>query len=319
MTFFKRSISPLFKTKRVNIFLLFIVLAVLFSVLTKLSNKYTRTFSFQANPINVPEDIVVINDSTNVLRITISAFGFRQIKYYFTNPKIDIDFSSLDKKNTHFNWIAKRELPNVIQQFNINEKIINISPDTLTFRYDTDSVKMVPVLLNSEVKFSSGFDLTETFRLEPDSIKIIGPKVIIDTILEVNTEKLTLDNVNSNITSHVKIKLPNQNQDLKFSHTEVQVFGTVEKFTEGTVDVPINIINVPKGVKINYYPKEVSVIYYTSLSNFNSISSSSFIIECDYNSLTDNDLYLIPKIVKQPDFVKNARLNVNRIEFILVQ
>lgn len=317
MTVFKRNIIPLFKTKRINIFILFIVLALLFSILTKLSKNYTQTFSFHINAINVPEDIVIIKDTTNVIHITLTAFGFRQIKYYFTNPTIDVDFSALDKNTTHFNWIAKRELSNIIEQFDINEKIENINPDTLFFRYDVNIIKKVPIVLNSDIKFLSGYDLIETFNLEPDSIKVIGPRILIDSILEIPTEKLVLDNINSDVENIIKLKLPNQNQDLKFSHTQIQVSGVVEKFTEGTIDVPINIINVPKNIKIEYYPKVVPVIYYTSLSNFKSISSSSFIVECDYNVLNNKDSYLIPKIVQQPEQVKNARLNIKRVEFII--
>jgi hypothetical protein len=128
-----------------------------------------------------------------------------------------------------------------------------------------------------------------------------------------------LENIISDVNSTVKLKLPRQHQDLKFSQEQVQVIGTVEKFTEGIIDVPVNVINIPKNIKIKYYPKTVPVIYYTSLSNFKSISSSSFIVESDYNSLSAADSYLIPKIVQQPDVVKNARLSIKRIEFILVQ
>ena len=113
--------------------------------------------------------------------------------------------------------------------------------------------------------------------------------------------------------------LTNSSEGLKFTHSQVQISAVVERFTEGTINVPINIINIPEGIKLKYYPKEVSVVYYTSLSNFKTISTSSFIVEVDYNSLNAQDTYLIPKIVQQPDKVKNVRLNEKRIEFILLQ
>lgn len=319
MTAPKSNIFSLLKTRRVNIFLLFVVLAFVFSVLTKLSKSYTKTFSFHINAVNVPDDVVIINDSTINMRIMLTAYGFRQIKYYFKKPTIDIDFATLDKNTTHYNWIAKRELSNIIKQFDINEKIENIIPDTIVFRYDVNTIKKIPVVLNSNIKFSSGFDVDGAFILEPDSINVIGPKVVLDSISEIFTEKLELDNIISDVNSIVKLKLPNQHQDLKFSQEQVQVMGTVEKFTEGIIEVPVNVINIPKNIKIKYYPKTIPVIYYTSLSNFKSISSSSFIVESDYNSLSAADSYLIPKIVQQPDLVKNARLSIKRIEFILVQ
>ncbi len=319
MSVLNRKIIPYFKSKRANVFALFILIAVLFSLLTKLSRDYTQTFLFNINALNVPEDMVVIKDSTNVIRITLTTYGFKHIKYYFSSPTIDIDFKNLDKTPTHFNWIEKRELSNVINQFDPNVKIENINPDTLRFRYDRNTVKKVPLVLNSDIKFLSGFDLTETFNLVPDSIKVIGPKILTDSISEIFTELLLLENINSNILTNVKLKLPKKDQDLKYSHESIEVSGAVEKFTEGTIDVPINVINVPNGIQVKYYPKVVPVIYYTSLSNFNSISSASFIVECDYNTLNVQDSYLIPKIVQQPDLVKNSKLQVKRIEYIIVE
>jgi len=319
MSIIKHNIIPYFKSKRANVFALFILVAVLFSLLTKLSKDYTHTFLFTINAINVPEEMVVIKDSTNVMRITLTTYGFKHIKYYFSSPTIDVDFNNLDKTATHFKWIEKRELSNVIKQFDPNVKIESINPDTISFRYDKNTVKKVPIVLNSDVKFAPGFDLAETFKLVPDSIKVIGPKILTDSIFEISTEPLKLEYVNSNILSDVILKLPINNQDLKYSHERIEVSGVVEKFTEGTINVPINVINVPNTITLKFYPKVVPVIYYTSLSNFNNISSTSFIVECDYNALNDQDTYLLPKIVQQPDLVKNVRLHVKRIEYIIVE
>jgi len=319
MSILKNKLTLYFKSKRANVFALFIFVSVLFSLLTKLSKDYTHTFLFRVNAINLPEDVVVIKDSTNVMRITLTTYGFKQIKYYFSSPTIDVDFNKLDKTTTHFDWIEKRELSNVIKQFDQNVKIESINPDTLSFRYDVNTVKKIPIVLNSEVKFASGFDLLNSFKLVPDSIKVIGPKVLTDSISEIMTESLNLTDVNSNILSQVNLKLPNKDQDLKYSHQGIEVSGVVEKFTEGSIAVPINVVNVPKGISLKYYPKVVPVIYYTSLSNFKKISSTSFIVECDYNTLNTQDTYLIPKIVQQPDLVKNVRLHVKRIEYIIVE
>jgi len=320
MSAIKRKIIPYFRTKKANVFTLFILIAIVFSLLTKLSRDYTHTFSFTINAVNVPEEMVVIKDSTNVMQITLTTYGFKHIKYYLSTPTIDVDFNNLDKTSSHYNWIEKKELTNVIKQFDANVKIESINPDTLKFRYDINSVKKVPLVLNSSIKFSSGFDLTESFKILPDSIKVIGPKILTDSISEIQTELLTLNNVNANINSKIKLMLPNQNQDLmSYSHESVEVSAVVEKFTEGTIDVPINVVNVPSSISVKFYPKVVPVIYYTSLSNFNNISSTSFIVECDYNAQNNQSTYLIPKIVQQPGLVKNVRLNVKRVEYIIVE
>ncbi len=316
---FRSKIALFFNSKKVNIFFLFLVLALLFSVLTKLSKDYTQTVAFNIEPINIPEDKLIVNDSSHVLDITLTTYGFKFIKYYLSQPKVTIDFQNLEKSSTHYIWVEKREFSNVVSQFDPNVKIESINPDSIAFRYDVNHVKKIPVILDSQINFSDGFDLISDYIIEPDSIKVIGPKVLTDSITEIVTKQLIMDDVNSSLLVSVKLNLPKLESDLKFSHNQVQISAEIERFTEGSINVPINIVNVPHNIKLKYYPKEVTVVYYTSLSNFKSISSSSFIIECDYKTLNLKDTYLIPKIVQQPDKVKNVRLNEKRIEFILLQ
>jgi len=316
---FKRKIILFFSSKKVNVFALFLILALLFSVLTKLSKDYTQTVVFNIQGVNIPEDKIILSDSTHKLNITLTTYGFKLVKYYFSKPVITVDFQSLEKNNTHYFWIEKREFQNVVSQFDPNVKIESINPDTIAFRYDVNNIKKIPVILDSEINFSSGFDLIGDYKLIPDSIKVIGPKILTDSITEIVTKQLKMDNINSDVSANVQLKLPINNTELQFSESSIVVSAVVERFTEGSINVPVNIINVPENIKLKYYPKEVSVLYFTSLSNFKSISLSSFIVECDYNALQSGDTYLIPKIVQQPERVKHVRLNEKKIEFILIQ
>ena len=316
---FNRKIISFFSSKKVNVFALFLILALLFSVLTKLSKDYTQTVVFNIQGINIPEDKIIINDSTHKLNITLTTYGFKLVKYYLSKPVITVNFQNLEKNNTHYFWTEKREFSNVVSQFDPNVKIESINPDTIAFRYDVNDIRKIPVILDYEINFSSGFDLIDDYKLIPDSIKVIGPKVLTDSITEIVTKQLKIDNINSDISATVQLKLPTNNNELQFSESSVLVSAVVERFTEGSINVPVNIINVPDNIKLKYYPKEVSVLYFTSLSNFKFISSSSFIIECDYNALQSGDTYLIPIIAQQPEIVKHVRLNEKKIEFILIQ
>jgi hypothetical protein len=316
---FKTKITLFFSSKKVNVFVLFLVLALLFSVLTKLSKDYTQTVVFNIEKVNIPVDKLIVNDSSHLLNITLTTYGFKLIKYYLARPSIVVDFQKLEKNKTHYFWTEKKEFSTIVSQFEPNVKIVSINPDTIAFRYDVNNVKKIPVILDADITFSVGFDVINDYVIKPDSIKVIGPKVLTDSISEIFTKRLKMEDVNADVLISVELNLTNSSEGLKFTHSQVQISAVVERFTEGTINVPINIINIPEGIKLKYYPKEVSVVYYTSLSNFKTISTSSFIVEVDYNSLNAQDTYLIPKIVQQPDKVKNVRMNEKRIEFILLQ
>ncbi|HIC32894.1 MAG TPA: hypothetical protein EYO76_13345 [Flavobacteriaceae bacterium] len=105
---------------------------------------------------------------------------------------------------------------------------------------------------------------------------------------------------------------------MKVESNMVQFHLEVSKFTEGVVTLPVTIVNVPEGIKINYFPKQITVKYATAINDFNSISNEDFKVECDYAN-SKNKSYLIPKIVAKPKNVKNIRLQEQQIEFIITQ
>jgi YbbR domain-containing protein len=198
--------------------------------------------------------------------------------------------------------------------------VLSIAPDSLIFPFENMSVKTVPVKLNTEITFASGYDILDNINIEPDSVKVIGPKNIVDNISRINTKVLKLNNVNSTIDEKVNLVLDKSLQKVKISNDKVRLFGSVEKFTEGTFEVPITIINLPADVKINYFPKTISVSYYVSLQNYKSIKTSDFKIICDYSEVQNQDrTYFKPQLVTKSALVKSAKMKQNKVEFIITQ
>ncbi|GAL65747.1 CdaR family protein [Jejuia pallidilutea] len=308
------------KSKRLNVFLLFLFSAFIILIFTKLSKEYTNTVTFNIKKINVPQDKVILNDSTHKLAITLKTHGFKWLKYYLGNPTISIDFSKeVYKKQNTFIYTKSVSYLNETKPFKNEVKLLNISPDTLVFKYDTNLVKKVPVALETDISFAPGFDIMSNYKAIPDSVTVIGPHEMVNNINVLKTEKVLLSNVKTNISTTVKLVLPEHTNDLKFSTKNVGFVANVEKFTEGTVKIPIQIINLPKDVLIKYFPKEVKVSYYTSLDNFSKIKANDFKVICDYNKVNTNQSVLIPELVKAPEGVKHVKLNQQKIEFIILK
>jgi len=306
------------KNKKINVFILFFVLSFVILLFTKLSKDYTKTIAFNIEKVNVPQEDVILNDSIP-LNITLKTSGFRWFKYYFSKPKIKINFSrDVIMKDSVFIWNKSiAYLENT--QFGNQVQLLNISPETLVFRYGINMVKKVPVKLNSDIKFSVGYDMSKPFVLQPDSIVVVGPKNIVSKINSVATQRISLSNVRTNLAESVKLKLPKNNRDLTFSNSTVILKAVVEKFTEGTVKIPVSIINVPDNITLKYFPKEVTISYYVSLDDFKTISQNDFKVVCDYSKVINNQSLLVPELEKFPKTVKNAKINKQRIEFIILE
>ncbi|MGY8940140.1 MAG: hypothetical protein ACKVK4_09180, partial [Flavobacteriales bacterium] len=136
-------------------------------------------------------------------------------------------------------------------------------------------------------------------------------------INSVSTKKLELNEINSAVDIPVELNISPSLSQLNFSHQSVSVVANVGKFTEGMVNVPVTIVNVPEDLIINFFPKEISVVFYSSLEAYANINEADFIVECDFNSLTADNNYLNPVLVKQPLDVKTAQLKITQLEFII--
>ena len=314
----KSEIVKSIKNKRINVFFLFLFSAFIILIFTKLSKEYTNTLAFEIEKLNVPQENIILNDSVK-LNITLKTHGFKWLKYYVSQPKIKVDFSKdVSKKDGVFVWNKSKAYLNNTQ-FDKQVELLNISPETLTFRYGINLVKKVPVKVNAEVNFNPGYNMSSKLVSEPDSIVIVGPNILVSKIDFLETEKIILNEVRSDISKSTTLKLPENKSDLNFSNNEVILKAKVEKFTEGTLQIPITIINKPKNITVKYFPKTVNVSYYVSLSDYNSITNNSFKVVCDYNKISDNQSFLIPEFIKTPEKVKNAKISQQRIEFIITK
>jgi hypothetical protein len=314
----KADIIASFKNKRINVFILFLLSAFIILIFTKLSKDYTNTMSFEIEKLNVPQENVILNDSDS-LNITLKTHGFKWLKYYISKPKVKIDFGKdVHKTESAFVYNKSKSYLNSTQ-FDKQVELLSISPDPIRFKYGINMVKKVPVVLNADVGFSPGFDMTDELISEPDSIVVIGPDILVSEIDSLETETIGLKEVREDILETVKLKMPKSAPDLKFSAAQIALRGKVEKFTEGTFKIPVSVINIPKGITLKYFPKAVNVSYYVSLSNFNTVAPKDFKVICDYNKTKGNQSFLIPELLKYPNTVKNVKIGQQRIEFIITK
>ena len=305
------------QNQRFNVFVLFLFLSFLISLLVKLSDSHTLTINFELFPTQLESNELIVTDKPKSINITLNGRGFELFKYYIRKPIIEVDFSVLKKNNGYYFWSKRDQINRINDYFNSKILVKSITPDSLIFPFDSQFIKKVPINILVESTFAVGFDLIDEFKSYPDSIFITGPKSRLDTITDISTKQIKLNDINSTIKVPVDLKIPLNLSPFKFSHQSVSIVGKVDKFTEGLVNVPVNIINIPDSLNINFFPKEVSVSFYSSLKAFSEISKTDFKVECDFNLINNDNNYLYPILVKKPLSVKTAELKINKLEFII--
>lgn len=313
-----KKIRSVYKTRKFNVFVFFVLLALIYSMISKLTSNYTKTIVFVVKPVDVPSDQVVLDQSIDSIRLELEGYGYNLAKYYIDQPIIEISLNDLNKVKSKYQWTKQRNFSDLQSKFNKSVRLVSSSVDQIEFIIEQYESKKVPVELKLELDYKSGFDSFNEYKLSKDSIMITGPNSLIDTINMIQTHKLVLNQIDSEINTKIRIK-PSENNNITHSDTELDFQLKVEKFTEESIKVPVTIVNIDDNMKINYYPKVVSVLYRVSIREYKSVNPMDFRVECDLNTINRDNSVLISSITKKPSNVRKCRIENNQIQYVIIE
>ncbi len=313
-----KKIRSVYKTRKFNVFLFFVLLALVYSMLSKITSNYTKTIVFAVKPVDIPSDQVVLDQSIDSIRLELNGYGYNLAKYYIDQPIVEISLNDLDKVKSKYQWTKQRNFSDLQEKFNESVSLISTSVNQIDFIIEQYESKNVPVELQLELNYKSGFDSFQEYKLSKDSITVTGPNSLIDTINVIETQKLVLNQIDSDINSAIWLK-PSENQNVIYSEESIGFQLKVEKFTEESIKVPITIVNIDDNMKINYYPKVVSVLYRVSIKDYKAVNPMDFRVECDLNTINKDNSVLISSITKKPSNVKKSRIENNQIQYVIIE
>jgi len=311
--------KKLTQKKMYHKFILFILLSFVFWCMTKLSKEYDTTIKYPISYQNLPNDKLLQEDPLSEIDVHIKATGFKLISAEIFPKNLLIDASNIYSKsiNDYYLLLSQQRL-SLQKQMRTGVQIDHFINDSIKFNLGLLKVKKVPVKVATDITYSSGYELNGVLQVSPDSITINGPEFILDTIHFVSTTLLQKKGINNSIDQELMIKNFDASSNVKFNQKKVAVKALVEKYTEGTFEVPFEIVNLPEGMTINTFPKLVKITFRVALSNFNKVDASSFVIECNYKMSNENSLsYLIPRLVEKSSLVKNTKISPLKIDYII--
>lgn len=279
------------------------------------SKQYSEVIEIPVEYVNVPPDKLLLNNPES-LQLRVQENGFTVAWFSLFAPTITIDLAQahVDDGNLVYDLIENRaQLQSQLELDMDNNQFLK---EVLTVNFEQKQEKRLPVIFRSNIEYAAGYSAVSDLQFTPDSIMVSGPDNVLDTLSRLLTEPLTLSKVKNDREGAVYLDttaLPN----VTFYKNKVEYSLDVEKFTEGKVQVPIEIMNVPRGLNVVIFPKEVVLFYQVNLKEFNKVTASDFRVVVDFNEVRGEQDFLIPQVIKKPDFTSNLRLNEKRIQFII--
>lgn len=322
-TFNKFFVRKKFKTdKRFIVFLIFVLISTIFWLLNQLEKEYETEVTFPVRYINFPKDKILVNDLPKNFNIRVQGFGYRLVEYKISNTFLPfvVDVNKLTLKLYSRRDYVKlysltRNLSDKIeQQISSELQILAIQPDTLFFDFADRINKKVQVISKINAVPATQYMIKNDIKINPDSIIISGAYPIIDTIDQVHTQKIDLNNLSKDYLGNVALQ---KIENVDFSDQEVEIFISVEKFTEGNVKVPLKVKNVPDSLILRTFPNEISISYFIALSNYDKVLPQFFEAVVDYKDLNRQNSKVKVKVTNSPEYVRSLRFYPQTVEYLI--
>jgi len=316
----KNSALSTFSNRKVQVFLIFLVLSSLIWLLIELSKSYTASVNFKLEYNQIPKDKLFENKPVDEIKLAIKAPGFSLLKYKVRTKKISLNLNNLSIEGDRYFLLPNQQLSYLTSQLSGGVEVVEVFEDTIYLNLGRNISKKVKIKSNVDIAFKHGYNLVSDISIEPDSVLISGPKKLIDSIVQIETVSKSLVDISENQAVNVGLVFP-LNENFESSIENILFKAEIDKFTEGKIKVPVEIINVPEGIKVNPFPKEIELIYTVGLLNFNNITSESFSIIYDYEQYNKDTLlqFLEPTILHQSNLISTLKLNPSKVEFLIQQ
>lgn len=311
----KKYPAKLVNRKKLGVFAIFLLFSSLMWFLTKLSKSHTFKVGFNVNYKNIPEDKLLLNEPLKNIEVIVTASGFKIFNYNFFKKNLNIDLSRYDDPGKGF-YILEGDLEDEMRSQYNDLTLKRVLADTIHISYGINKEKFVKIIPKLNLSYESDYELYDEIKITPDSMWILGPENIVDSISTINTVEYIGENVSENINTTVQIEEPEQSESITFQIKEVDLTVMVEKFSEKMIEVPIVVNKVPDSLSVRTFPLTTNILVKTALKDLKNITENDFIVVCDFEAgLEGNKLKL--RIDQSPDIKGEVKLQLEEVEFLV--
>ncbi|MFT6814316.1 MAG: YbbR domain-containing protein [Sphingobacteriales bacterium] len=259
--------------------------------------------------------MIITNELPNQLDVSVNSTGWQLMglrgKQLTSSLKVDV--TKYQKRR----YVLTKDLilpggKSSWRQLNIT----SISPDTIFLQMDNKFLKKVPIKLNGTFSFEQQFQFMESPIIEPDSVEIAGPEEVLSSINFWETEMVNFERLSENVQENITLK-PSTNPGIQLFDTNIVLNLFVEHFTEGSIQIPIQIENEKSSQQLEIYPKTVEVSYRVGFSNYDKVNAKQFraVIDASTEDKEKNTLKI--KLVQKPDYLESLTLKPSEVNFVI--
>lgn len=303
------------RNQKFRSFIFFLFLATAIWFLTKFSKPLVAEFHLNLEYTNLPKQTIVAPDAPKELLVSVNANGFKLLKEFFSDKTLVLDLSAgrlLEDDKIRFN---QDQLLAFCYRKLTSAEVIAMENKELIIPVDRMAAKKITVVFQGALSLAQGYKIIEGPEITPSEITIYGPSQMIDTMSTVQTVYTRLDNLRSDFFESIALEPISSNQ-LSRSQDSVVWQAKILEFTQKQIELPVELINVPRGRRLQIFPETMLLSVEIPVNEFAQYDKSNFRLICDYNERISEDSFMIPRIAKLPEGVYKPELSHKKVDYV---
>lgn len=313
--------GKLITRKEITHFSIFLFFAVIFWFINAMSKEYVTNIVYPVKFSNIPEETILTGKTIDNLTLKVSAHGYILLRNKLSSKYIPINFplnnitlNRVSKNDKEYYILTDNVKEQLNSQFNPDMEILEVIPDTIFFRFAKLITKKLPVKANINAEPNKQMILKGIPVTDPDSVIVSGPDYILDSLVTINTQFKDFGILSQTTVKQIELQKP---KDVKVEDSKVRVKVEIERFTEKTLSVPIEILHLPDTLKIITFPSFIELTCQVGLSNFPKIQTDMFNCVVDFDEASNGTNNLTVNLVKQPEFVSFVKFTPKKVEYLI--
>ena len=297
-----------------SIFLLFLVITFLFWFAQKMGKSYEYTMQIPVKIANVPEEIRLSGSASDKVIATLSGKGMALWKSSRNKDKVIEISTSAYKMSRGRAVLSSQFVRDSIQDIISSGVVIrSIEPDTLSFLYENQQIKRLPVRFDGVTEGKNQY-VMDSYYVTPDSLDVYVTESA-GNVDALYVDLASIDVDADTVTVSAKLKAIS---GVYADNDNVQLSVCSFQYTEKSLTIPVQGVNFPQGKMLKSFPSRVNVVFWVKMSEYDNVAEGDFTVVVDYNDIMQfaSDKAEL-RIYNLPADVKRVRIIPQSVEFLV--
>jgi len=290
------------------------VFAILLWVFVSFSDEYTTTITVPIKFSNFKEGYTIQYQSDTEVTLTLKGEGW-VLAQITMGPKSKFEISTDNKIGKQVVYLNDALSNN--PWITSSVQVVRVDPAQIDYTIERISYKSVPIIPNVSIGTKENYGLVSEVKLEPDTVRISGPKSIMRKLNAVITKSIVFEDLDEKVRQKVELEPINH---IVYENNSCVISFDIQKIVDKSFnDIPVEVRDVPPSRELLLFPSKITVTLRGGIKMLGTLKAEKIHAYVKFQSAFRDTLGVIQPTIEIPEYTKISNVEPETLEYIIKQ